>query len=299
MTEPHYLRIAREIGDRIRAGELRAGDTIPSTRRIVQEWHVAMATATRVIEALKAEGLVDAVPGRGTIVKTPSSAADRSRRTRREPTLAEVLDTAVAIADEDGLDLLTMRRLAGALGLPTVSVYRYAASRTELTLRMADHVFADASWPDLPLTSWRERLETGARVFRGVFARHPWAADAFSLTRPQVLPNVLPLAEWNLQTLRTMGLSVDDMMFAHINLFGLVVSMSRVSAAERQALTDTGESIDDFAERQAAKLPEMTVPADLPAFRHVIEQGFDYDLDAVFEFGLSTFLDGLAARRPA
>ncbi|MGX1606137.1 GntR family transcriptional regulator, partial [Streptomyces celluloflavus] len=65
---PPYRRIVDEIRRRIDAAELAPGDRVPSTRRITQEWGVAMATATKVLTTLRQEGLVRAVPGVGTVV---------------------------------------------------------------------------------------------------------------------------------------------------------------------------------------------------------------------------------------
>ncbi|MFC9327982.1 TetR/AcrR family transcriptional regulator C-terminal domain-containing protein [Kitasatospora sp. NPDC057015] len=62
-------RIVAELRRRIEAGELAAGDRVPSTRQITQEWGVAMATATKALTALRQEGLVRAVPGVGTVVR--------------------------------------------------------------------------------------------------------------------------------------------------------------------------------------------------------------------------------------
>ncbi len=70
MTDrPLYRRIADEIADDIRTGKLAAGQPAPSTRQIVRDWSVAMATATKVIGALRADGLVETIPGSGTIVR--------------------------------------------------------------------------------------------------------------------------------------------------------------------------------------------------------------------------------------
>src|SRR5215469_13876321 len=73
---PRYREIAAELRRRIESGELAPGMRVPSTRAIVDEWGVAMATATRVLTELRHEGLVRAVPGVGTVV-------DRGRRPAR------------------------------------------------------------------------------------------------------------------------------------------------------------------------------------------------------------------------
>ena len=116
MTDrPLYLRIADEIADDIRSGRLAEGQPAPSTRRIVRDWNVAMATATKVIGALRAAGLVETIPGRGTIVRRRNKPATVTTR-RARLTQREIVETGVRIADADGLPFVTMRRVADSLG---------------------------------------------------------------------------------------------------------------------------------------------------------------------------------------
>lgn len=74
-TEAPYLRIAAVIEQRIRSGVLAPGDRVPSTRQITKDFGVAIATATKVLAELAARGAVIAIPGVGTVVATPGSAA--------------------------------------------------------------------------------------------------------------------------------------------------------------------------------------------------------------------------------
>lgn len=78
--EPPYLQIAGSIRDEIVSGRLKEGDTVPSAREISKNWNVAMATAMKVLSTLRAEGLVRAVRGIGTVVQT--GALHRSARDR-------------------------------------------------------------------------------------------------------------------------------------------------------------------------------------------------------------------------
>ena len=89
--EPPYLQIVADLRKRIASGELQVGARVPSTREITREWGVAMATATKVLAALRQEGLVRSVPGVGTVVEArpevPSPKYDRSRYVGgRDPT---------------------------------------------------------------------------------------------------------------------------------------------------------------------------------------------------------------------
>ena len=294
--QPLYLRIAAEIGDDIRSGRLTAGQPAPSTRRIVRDWHVAMATATKVIAALRAAGLVETIPGRGTIVRRQEGATTRPGH-RGRVMRRDIVEAGVRIADADGLPFVTMRRVADALGVSTMALYRHVPNKADLTLRMTDLVFAGTELPAIPLAAWRERLDALAHLFWAALSRHPWAAEVLSLSRPQLLPSLLPLAEWSLTTLRAMGFSAHDALCAHINLFAHVRGMALAQLAEAQAEQDTGMSADDWMRRRDREVREWAGSAGHPGLAHVIREPFDFDLDTVFEFGLQRLLDGLDAHR--
>ncbi len=295
---PLYLRIADEIASDIRSGRLAEGQPVPSTRRIVRDWHVAMATATKVIGALRASGLVETIPGHGTIARRGSAPATGQTR-RTGLTRREIVETGVRIADADGLALVTMRRVADALGVSTMALYRYVPSKADLTLRMTDGVFAGAPLPDIPVTAWRRRLDAAAHLFWAIFSRHPWAAEVFSISRPQLMPSVLPLAEWSLSTLRSMGFGTHDMLCTHINLFAHVRGMALARLAEAQAEQDTGMPADDWMRHQDRGLRQWANSASHPGFGAIMREPFDFDLDTVFEYGLQRLLDGIDARRRA
>ncbi|MGC9665533.1 TetR/AcrR family transcriptional regulator C-terminal domain-containing protein [Planosporangium sp. 12N6] len=308
-----YLRIVAEIRDRIARGELRPGDRVPSTRRITREWGVAMATATKVIAVLRDEGLVVTRSGAGTVVARPGTGAvgrplpPVAGRTATPGGPAapprgydlsrdRIVRAAVAVADADGLAALSMRRVATDLGVATMSLYRHVPGKDELLLLMTDAVFAEEPLQARPPSDWRERLETAARLMWTVFRRHPWAAEVLSMTRPQLLPHLMTYAEWSLSALRGQGLGVDDMMNVHLTLFGHVRGVALGLQSEAQAEQDTGMTADEWIETQGPGLRELLASGRFPALGYLVRQQFDYDIDAVFEYGLQRLLDGVAVR---
>jgi AcrR family transcriptional regulator len=257
-----------------------------------------MATATKVIGALRAAGLVDTIPGSGTIVRRRNEPA--AQRTRRAGlTQREIVEAGVRIADADGLPFVTMRRVADSLGVSTMALYRHVPNKQDLTLQMVGSVFAAVRLPDIPLTAWRQRLDAAAHLFWAVFSRHPWAAEVLSVSRPQLVPSVLPLAEWSLSTLRTMGFATHDMLCAHISLFAHVRGMGLARLTEAQAEKDTGMPADEWMRHHDRALRQQAGSAGHPGLARVIGEPFDFDLDTVFEYGLQRLLDGIDAQRRA
>jgi len=290
--EAPYQRIVAEIAELIRRGELRPGERVPSTRQITVRWGVAMATATKVLAALRDAGLVDTRPGSGTVVRA-SVAPVVDRPAHRELDRDRVVRTGIAVADREGLPMLSMRRIATELGVATMSLYRHVSGKEELVLVMADTVFGDEPFPARAPTGWRARLEVAASLMWTVFRRHPWAAEVLSLTRPQLMPNLLRYAEWSLGALRDLGLGTDDMMYAHLTLFGHVRGTALSLDAETQAQRDTGLTNDEWMDAQDASFRALIASGRYPMLRHVAQQEFDFDFDAIFTYGLRRILDGL------
>jgi DNA-binding transcriptional regulator YhcF (GntR family) len=293
MTDAIYQRIARAIRDRIESGELRPGDRVPSTREITMEWNVAMATASKVLGTLRIEGLVRPVAGVGTVVSSEGGQTVRPRAQGADPIDERLVRTAVRVADADGLDGLSMRRVASELGVATMSLYRHVENKDELVLRMIDHVLREEELPDPAPDTWRERLEVSARVQWVLFQEHPWLAPAMSMTRPQLLPSAVAHTEWVLQALDGKGLSLEERMHTAVTMFGFVRGVAVNIAPEAEQHRDTGITGDEWMARQAPALLDIAASGRFPMFNQAVGTEIDLGLGTLFEFGLARMLDGI------
>lgn len=287
-----YLRIVTAIKDRIARGDLRPGERIPSTRQITRDWGVAMATATKVIMTLRDEGVVDTKPGAGTVVRA-TQAAPVARKAANELSRERIVRVAIDIADAEGLAVVSMRRVATDLGVATMSLYRHVSSKDDLMVYMADSVFGEDPLPQQMPPGWRERLAMAVRHMWTTCRRHPWAGEAMSMSRPQVMPNAMVMAEWTLTTLRELGLPIEETMDIHLNLFGHARGLAVTLAGEVQARQDTGMDNEEWLDTQIEELEEVLATGRYPAMAEVTSHGYAYDLDRMFEFGLNLMLDGV------
>ncbi|TDD45140.1 GntR family transcriptional regulator [Nonomuraea terrae] len=289
--EAPYLRIAEELRRRITSGELAAGDRLPSTRQIIREWGVAMATASKVLGRLQEEGLARAVPGVGTVVagrEAPGSRAPELTRRR-------IVRTAVAIADAEGLEAVSMRRVAAELRASAMSLYRYVAGKGELVHLMADAVYGEDPPQDRIPRGWRQQLETGMRRLWGIYRRHPWLAHAVSLTRPEFVRNGMAHTDRLLRAVDGLGLDPNTMLHAVVSLVNFARGTAVSLAAEEQARTETGITDDEWIRDRESELAELFVSGAFPTLAKVVGRpGLDMDLDSIFAFGLRRQLDGLA-----
>jgi DNA-binding transcriptional regulator YhcF (GntR family) len=284
---PPYLAIAAELRRRIAGGQLRSGGRVPSTRQIARDWGVATATATKALTTLRHEGLIRAVPRVGMVVAgvEPTGAA---------LTPSRIVAAAIQIADSEGLAALSMRGVAARLQVPTMSLYRHVDGKERLVLLMTDAVFGSQPLPDDGLSGWRARLQRAARVQWALCRQHPWLAQVMTLNRPVLLPRLIAHAEWVLRGLDGLGLSVQAMMDLHISVHSFVRGIAINLEAERQAEAETGIDEGEWVARQTATLTELAATGRYPTFARVLAQGFDLDLDRLFEVGLATLLDGMA-----
>jgi AcrR family transcriptional regulator len=301
-----YRQIAAELRRRIETGELAPGDRVPSTRQITQQWGVAMATATKVLTELRHAGLVRAAPGVGTVVAgggrrartgPPAAAGTPHRRNASDQTLtpARIITAAIAVADAEGLAAVSMRRVAAELGVATMSLYRHIADKDDLLMRMMDTCFSDWPFPADPPQSWRDRIELAARMLWAMFRRHPWLAPALSVTRPQPIASAIPFTEWVLTTLDGQGLDLQRTFTAYITLFNYVRGTAVHIESETEAEALTGLNNEQWMEAQEATLQAIIDTGRFPTFQRLTTTAYDFDLDALFEFGLQCLLDGIAA----
>jgi AcrR family transcriptional regulator len=293
--QPSYLRIVEDIRRRIASGDLRPGDPVPSARRITQDWGVALATATRVLATLSAEGLTRSVPGVATVVApAPSTgSAGRARRGDVELNRDRIVASAVAIADAEGLAQVSMRRIATDLGVATMSLYRHVAGKDELLIDMMEAVLGEERLPQQPPEGWRARLELSSRVQWKGFRRHPWLAPALSITRPQIVVNGMRHTEWALAALDTAGVGTEQAMHLHFTLFGFVRGLALSLEPEAQAEQDTGLTSDEWMSTRQDEFLAVLRGGEFPQMGRLFTIDLELDLDALFEFGMARLLDGL------
>lgn len=296
-ASPPYLQIAAELRRRIEDRELRPGDLLPSTRQIVRDFGVAMATASKTLTALRNEGLARSVPGVGTIVDLadPPSPA-QPRRPRSTAPLSRDLIVAVAlqIADGEGLPALSMRRVAMHLDVTTMALYRHVSNRQHLILLMADAAFAQYPLPEPPPVGWRRRLETAARLQWTMYQRHPWLAQVTSFTRPLLNPRALAHSEWVMRGLDGHGLDAVTVMHVHATVAAHVRGLAVNLEPEAEAAAQTGISDHEWMDAYGTRALAAGGPAG-QAFPHLARvPANSLDLGTLFEFGLQRLLDGIA-----
>ncbi len=199
-----------------------------------------------------------------------------------------VLVAAVAVADAEGYDSLTIRSLATHLGVQPMALYYHVANKAAILDGILDLVFAEIEIPSLE-GEWRTEMARRARSARGALGRHPWAIVLLqSGTAPG--PATLRHHDAVIGTLRGAGFSVAESAHA----FALLDSYIYGFALSEAALPINGpETVAEVAAAMVEKHPLDGYP-HLAEFssEHIMQPGYDFGSE--FEFGLELILDGLA-----
>lgn len=226
----------------------------------------------------------------------------RTKRSRRggQPALSrgDIVRTAMRLADTEGIEATSMRRIATELGAGTMTLYGYVSDREALLAGMLDEALGEIVLPGRRSGSWRDDLDVAARQLRAVCRRHPWVALLLGTTPVFYAPRWLRTLEFSLAALEPFGLDVQREA-AIVRLVNNYV----VGATLRENSEIRSESQDDdqVADRAAvsAYLQQVISSGRYPSvsrLARVMLEGQDLDPDQNFDLGLGCLLDGVAAQ---
>jgi AcrR family transcriptional regulator len=211
-----------------------------------------------------------------------------------------ILEAAIRLADESGIEALTMRKLARELGVEAMSLYNHVPNKSALVDAMADAVMGEIELPDT--ADWRAAIRECAVSAHDALLRHPWAPPYVMAptTEPTVATPRLQYMEWLMRRLRDAGFSPELTYSAYHALDGHILGFTMWQlghAASAVALLgdrDVAEWAGDFLR----KLPAD----DFPHFAEHVHQHLAApkgDGAREFEFALDLILDSLEQRRLA
>jgi AcrR family transcriptional regulator len=209
-------------------------------------------------------------------------------------TLDQIVTAAIAVADEEGLGALSMRRVAAVLGVGTMSLYRYVPGKSELLDLMLDRVAGEDGDPRCrPDAGWRALLEDFAHGVWALHHRHPWLLQV-DQARPLLGPNSLRGVESILAGLAGIGLTGREMVSVLVMVDSYVTGTARTYVNAANAEKRTGISDAEFWAAQTPMLEKAMATGGYPALAGLPADAWTGPADH-FEFGLRRLLDGLAA----
>ncbi|MEV5593578.1 TetR/AcrR family transcriptional regulator [Streptomyces sp. NPDC052496] len=246
-------------------------------------------------------------------MSSPSSPS-RGRPARLDRT--RTLQTALDLLNQSGLDALTMRRLADAMGVQAGALYRYFATKQELLTAMAERMMegaAEAATGASAGYTWQQQLTALARAARNALLTHRDGARVFAGTHATGA-SVLGFADAFVGVLREAGFPDDDAARTLYSVINFTVGHTLEEQAALQLESgrtegaDTGGGRPEGADTGGGR-PEGAVPEGAGALRDAVTTGTyphlaatlpaltSTDFTALFEFGLDLIVEGLRARR--
>jgi AcrR family transcriptional regulator len=227
------------------------------------------------------------------LIWTHPAAPARQRRLGR----AEIVTAAIEVADQGGVDALTMTAVSRKLGSYTaMSLYRYVVSKDGLVDLMLDAAIGEVDVPDQPGPDWRGELHALADSSWAMVKRHLWYAQLVQ-TRPRLGPNTMHRTEFILSVIVRQGASVAEAMtYAALldrHIFGSALQEAEELAMYRRYGVDNAQRLMDevVAAREAA-----VAGGNHPLLSQWMSEPAGAAPDEQFELSLEFLLDGVAGR---
>jgi AcrR family transcriptional regulator len=227
------------------------------------------------------------------------ASAVSTRGPKQGLTVEAIVQVATTIADSDGIEAVTMRRLAQTLGIAPMSIYTYVPGKAELLDLMLDAAYAAMRRRDTSGWPWRQRLTAIAEENLELFQAHPWAAT-ISPSRPPLGPGLMTKYEHELSALDGLGLSDVEMDASLTYVLAFVQGWARTAAEARSTQVESGIDDQQWWEVNAPLLAQILDNDAYPTAARVgsaagAAQRGAYNPAHAFDFGWARVLDGLAA----
>lgn len=217
---------------------------------------------------------------------------------RAKQSARDVTRVAIRLADQQGLEALTMRGLAAECGLSPMGLYTYFPSKFELIELMVDEVYARLGLSHGPGADWRPRLAAVAEANWRLVMLHPWLADIEG-HRPVLGPNVIAKYDLELRAIDGLGLADPEMDLVLNTVLSFVRGAAKTKLDAESSLKRSGLSDQVWWEVRQPLLAEV-LGDDFPLAQRVGAAVGELnnapgDLDQSFQFGLDRLLDGVDA----
>lgn len=221
-------------------------------------------------------------------------AATPQRGPKREMSVERIVDAAIEIADQEGIQAVSMSAVAKRLGYTPMSLYRYVSAKDDLLLLMQEEATGLPPEVDEDVPSWRERLLELYRAQTQIYAEQPWLL-ALPIQGSPITPNSSAWLDASLEALAATGLTQDERIAASLLVTGAARWKGAILAGYQEQSRATGLSAVEVSDRESRLFDAVITSDGYPALREAIDAGvFTSEADP-FDFGLERSLDGLEA----
>ncbi|WP_194818526.1 TetR/AcrR family transcriptional regulator [Nocardia sp. XZ_19_385] len=212
-------------------------------------------------------------------------------------TRAAIVDTAITIADTEGLDAVSMRRIAERMGVGAMSLYRHVANKDELIALMTDEVARRNPYPPTAGMgwTWRDRVRIAAEIDWALYQQHPWVLLTFAMPRYSFGPHGLACLAWLVEGFRELGVPPREAMQMSFSVWNFIsgATLPHISSDLLERKKIQPEETNGLRALLEGS-PTTPVPDSLA---DLIGAGVsDLTQEDLLYAGLSTLCDGFEAR---
>lgn len=209
----------------------------------------------------------------------------------------QIVRTAMALLDQEGLAGLSMRKLAARLGSGATSLYWYVETKDDLIDLLIDEIWGEVDVPEPELAGWRSGALLFGHSLRSTVLRHPWLPEVM-YTRPSIGPNAMSLGSRGIALFGAAGFTGSDIDYAMGSVMSYVLGTANAEVSMHSVVRTAGQSIEEWAGDIFAQA--QSVAADSPEMQESLRRRISSDVNTLhtesFVFGLDALLDGLEAR---
>jgi AcrR family transcriptional regulator len=209
---------------------------------------------------------------------------------RREPLTRErIVDTALRVMDQEGLEAVTMRRIGRELGVEAMSLYNHVSDKEDILSGVVEAVMAGFAFPDDDREEWTERARDAARAWRRLLLAHPNVITLMSEQRkPMTSIQAMRPTDRAIGILRGSGLPDDEAVAAFRAFGGFIQGFVLAEVANMFGGGDVAMRPEDISDA----LPVGELPNLARASSHL----YACDLDETFEYGLDLMIRGVESK---
>jgi AcrR family transcriptional regulator len=227
---------------------------------------------------------------RGHVNKPQVSDTQRSALSRDR-----IVERAVEIADAEGIEAVSMRRIASDLGATPMALYNHIANKDELMNGIAGHLLSEIDLSALDMSDWAKAIKTGYSDFRRVLLRHPNLLPVLQ-RKTEMSADALRPVELAISVLQGAGFSPDEALKAHWTLSGFV--MGHVLWQMTNPFLENQEEVT-APQIMAMNHRRVITPEEFPCLFTTLPAMEACDMDEAWEFGIDAIIQGLKVKLAA
>lgn len=220
---------------------------------------------------------------------------ERPHNVRPALSRERIIHVALALADAEGIDAISTRRIAAALSVSAMALYGYIERKEDVLDLMIDAVYGEVPVPLPESRDWRSDLQEIAVQIRAMMHRHPWFASLIG-HRAVLGPNALKQTDYLLGRVSQLGFDMTTSMSILTMFNAYIVGFVLGEMGEAEAQRRTGLSQQEWQQQVAPYVQEQIIASGrYPNLSRSLVESAERPSDEMFIFGLTRLLEGIAA----